>query len=99
MGGWVVGSAGNRASSAPIELGLGLSLATILMGFDTNDTNLVKFPDGKWNFPNRKLDYFSHFQAPDQRTSFIKRFSFGPRFSKSIFKTGKRPILTYLDPS
>ena len=27
MGGWVVGSAENRASSVPIELGLGLSLA------------------------------------------------------------------------
>ena len=69
------------------------------MGFDMNKINLVKFPDEKWNFPSRKLNYFSHFQAPDQRTSFIKRFSFGPRFSKSIFKTGKRPILTYLDTS
>ena len=69
------------------------------MGFDTNEINLVKFQDRKWNFPNRKLNYFSHFQASDQRTSFIKRFSFGPRFSKSIFKTGNRPILTYLDPS
>ena len=69
------------------------------MGFDTNEINLVKFQDGKWNFPNRKLNYFSHFQAPDQRTSFIKHFSFGPKFSKSIFKTGKRPILTYFDLS
>ena len=41
--GWVVGSAENRASSAPIELGLGLSLATTIktttattfMPFDT----------------------------------------------------------------
>ena len=40
------------------------------MGFDKNEINLVKFQDGKWNFPNRKLNYFSHFQAPDQRTPF-----------------------------
>ena len=69
------------------------------MGFYTNKINLVKCPDGKWNFPNRKLNYFSHFQAPDQRTSFKKRFSFGPRFSKSIFKTGNRSILIYFDLS
>ena len=67
------------------------------MGFDTNEIKLVKLR--KWNFPNRKLNYFSHFQVSDQRTSFIKRFSFGPKFSKSIFKTGNRSILTYLDPS
>ena len=28
-GGWVVGLTGNRANSAPLELGLGLSLAII----------------------------------------------------------------------
>ena len=37
------------------------------MGFDTNKINLVKFQDRKWNFPNRKLNYLSHFQASDQR--------------------------------
>ena len=64
------------------------------MGFDMNEINLVKFQDRKWNFPNRKLNYFSHFQVSDQRTSFIKRFSFGPKFSKSIFKTGNGIIQT-----
>ena len=29
VGGWVVGLTGNRANSAPLELGLGLSLAII----------------------------------------------------------------------
>ena len=50
-------------------------------------------------FSNRKLNYCSRFKASDQRISFIKRFSFGPRFSKLIFKTGNRPILTHLYPS
>ena len=30
-GGWVVGLTGNRANSAPLELGLGLSLAKLNM--------------------------------------------------------------------
>ena len=62
------------------------------MGFEID---LIKFQDRKWNFPNRKLNYFSHFEA----SFFIKRLSFGSRFLTSIFKTGNRPILTYLDPS
>ena len=44
------------------------------MGFDMNEINLVKFQDRKWNFPSRKLNYFSHFQASDQRTYFYKTF-------------------------
>ena len=31
VGGWVVGLTGNRANSAPLELGLGLSLAKLLL--------------------------------------------------------------------
>ena len=51
------------------------------MGFDMNEINLVKFQDRKWNFPNRKLNYFSHFQASDERT----------------YLGLSRTILTYLD--
>ena len=40
------------------------------------------------NFQNMKWHYFSHFQASDQKTSFPQRFSFDPRGSKLIFKTG-----------
>ena len=36
VGGWVVGLTGNRANSAPLELGLGLSLAiSIFLNFGT----------------------------------------------------------------
>ena len=37
------------------------------MGFDMNEINLVQFQ-------NRKLNYFSHFQASDQRTFFYQMF-------------------------
>ena len=48
----------------------------------------MDFPNRKWNYPNRKWNYFSHFHASDQKTSFAKYFSFDPRSSKLIFKTG-----------
>ena len=57
-------------------------------GFKTN------FQNKKWNHPNRKWNYFSHFQASDQKTSFSKCFSFDPRVSKLIFKTGNGIIQT-----
>ena len=42
----------------------------------------------KWNYPNRIWNYFSHFQASDQKTSFTKWFSLVTRVSKLIFQTG-----------
>ena len=54
----------------------------------------IDFQNRKWNYPNRKWNYFSHFSASDQKTSFIKCFSFIPRSSKLIFKTGNRIIQT-----
>ena len=54
----------------------------------------IDFQNRKWNYPNRKWNYFSHFQTSDQKTSFAKCFSFVPRVSKLIFKTGKGIIKT-----
>merc|ERR1712105_81613 len=54
----------------------------------------IDFQNRKRNFANRKWNYFSHFQTSDQKTSFTKCFSFVPRVSKSIFKTGNRIIQT-----
>merc|ERR1711953_905663 len=54
----------------------------------------IDFQNRKWNYPNRKWNYFSHFQASDQKTSFTKGFSFDPRISKLIFKTGNGIIQT-----
>ena len=48
----------------------------------------INFQNRKWNYPNRKWNYFSHFQASDQKTSFLRCFSFDPRGLKLIFKTG-----------
>ena len=48
----------------------------------------------KWNYPNRIWNYFSTFQASDQKTYFTKCFSFVPRDSKLIFKTGNGIIQT-----
>ena len=50
--------------------------------------------ESKIGFQNRKWNYFFHFQASDQKTSFTKCFSFGPRGSKLIFKTGNEIIQT-----
>ena len=46
------------------------------------------FENMKWNYPNRKWNYFSYFLSSNQKTSFTKCFSFLPRSSKLIFKTG-----------
>ena len=48
----------------------------------------INFQNRKWNYPNRKWNYFSNFQASDQKTPFTKCFTFDPRGSKLIFKTG-----------
>ena len=47
----------------------------------------IDFQNRKWNHPNRTWNYFSHFQASDQKTSFTKCFSYDLRGSKLIFKT------------
>ena len=44
----------------------------------------INFQNRKWNYPNRKWNYFSHFQASDQKNSFIKCLSFNLRVSKLI---------------
>ena len=48
----------------------------------------IDFQNRKWNYPNRKWNYFSHLQASDQKTYFTTCFSFLPRDSKLILKTG-----------
>ena len=50
--------------------------------------------DRIWNYPNRKWNYFSNFQASDRKTSFSTSFSYDPKGSKSIFKTGYGIIQT-----
>ena len=42
----------------------------------------------KIDFQNRKWNYFPHFQASDEKTSFTTYFSFDPKVLKLIFKTG-----------
>ena len=54
----------------------------------------IKFQNRKWNYPNRKCNYSSTFQAYDQKTSFTRCFSLDPRGSKLIFKIGNRIIQT-----
>ena len=54
-----------------------------------------------WNYPNKKWNYFSHFQASDQKTSFTKKNSHlfegvQNKFSKQEMELSKH-ILTYLD--
>ena len=50
------------------------------------------FQNRKWNYPNWKWNYFFHFVASDQKTSFTKYFSFSPIFTYfPIFS----PIFTY----
>ena len=48
----------------------------------------------KNGFQNRKWNYFSHFLTSDQKTYFTICFSFVPRDSKLIFKTGNGIIQT-----
>ena len=52
----------------------------------------IDIQNRKWIYLNRKWNYFSHFQADDQKTTFTKNFSFPPRSSKLIFKTGNEII-------
>ena len=52
------------------------------------------FQNRKWNYPNRKWNYFSHFLASNAKTSLTKHFSFDPKVSKLIFKTGNGIIQT-----
>ena len=54
----------------------------------------IDFGNMKGNYPNRKWNYFYHFQASDQKTCSIKCFSIDPRSSKSVFKTGNEIIQT-----
>ena len=55
---------------------------------------IIDFQNRNWNYPNRKWNYFSHCQASDQKTSFIKCLLFVPSGSKLIFKTGNGIIQT-----
>ena len=54
----------------------------------------IDFQNRNQNYLNRKWNYFFHFQAFDQKTTFTKIFSFPPRSSKLIFKTGNGIIQT-----
>ena len=54
----------------------------------------IDFLNRKWNSPNEKWNYFSYFQASDQKTSFTKCFSFKPRNSELIFKIVNRILQT-----
>jgi hypothetical protein len=53
----------------------------------SNDFKMV-FRNGKWNFLNRKWNYFYPFQSSDQKTSLTKDSSFGPTISKWLSETG-----------
>ena len=61
--------------------------------FDTKELK-IDFLNRKWNSPNGKWNYISHFQASDKQTSVTKCFSFMPRSSKMIFKTGNGILQT-----
>ena len=52
----------------------------------------------KIEFQNRKWNYFSYIQAFSKTTSFTKCFSFKPRSSKLIFKTGNGIIFPIYRP-
>ena len=81
-------------------------LPTFFHGFKKKFQNRKSnYPNRKWNMfshfkaTNQKTSlqkgcYFSHFEASDQKTSFTKCFSFDPRVSKLIFKTGNGIIQT-----
>ena len=57
-------------------------------------TNESKSGKRKLNYSNREWNSFSYFQVSDQKTSFTKFYSFSPRSSKLIFKTGNGIIQT-----
>ena len=54
----------------------------------------IGFQNRKWNYPNRKWNYFSHFQASDEKTTFITFSPYQPKNSNWIFKTGNGIIQT-----
>ena len=54
----------------------------------------INFQNRKWIYPNRKWNYFSTIQASNKKNSFSKCFSFDPRGSKFILKTGNGIIQT-----
>ena len=49
-----------------------------------------------WGCANRKWNYFSHFQASAEKTSFTKCFSFYPRVSKLSCNTGNEILQTII---
>jgi hypothetical protein len=48
----------------------------------------------KWNYLNRKWNYFSPFQLSDQKTSLTEVSPFGPTVPKWFSDTGNGTILT-----
>ena len=48
----------------------------------------IDFQNRKWNYSNRKRNYFCHFQASDQKTFITTLSPYLPRNSKLILKTG-----------
>jgi len=73
-----------------------IRIVTRMVRIITRITRIVTRLIRKWNYPNRKwnYDYFSNFQASDKKTPFTKCFTFDPRGSKLIFKTGNGIIQT-----
>ena len=54
----------------------------------------IDFRNRKWNYPNRKRNYFTPFQSLNQKTSLTKVFPLGPRILKLISETGNGIIQT-----
>ena len=50
----------------------------------------IGFQNRKWNYPNRKCNYFSHFRASDQKNSFFKMFHIFSEEFKIDFQTRKK---------
>ena len=59
-------------------------------------TNKCKtgFKNRKWNYQNRKCNYFSYFLTSNQKTYFTKDLSLLPRILKIVLKTGNGIIKT-----
>jgi hypothetical protein len=58
-----------------------------------NDSKMVD-RKRKWNFLNRKWNYFSPFQSSDKKSSLTAVFSFGPTIPKWFSETGNGIVLT-----
>ena len=71
-----------------------IRIVTRLVRIITRITRIVTRLIRKWNYPNRRWNYFSNFEASDQKTPFTKCFTFDPKGSKLIFKTGNGIIQT-----